>query len=1033
MVLVQSNNSRPRRATTIKNNARKLILSDSESNSSENENENENVSMDITSDYENDDFLNSGSYTPTNDKKTNNNNQVNNKRNSTTPLSAVVERSNKSLYGRKHTPLNGQNVKVTSSNYNTSTVKKSKGRRESTGSAISRISVYSTPNKNSSPFQPYSDKKRSNERRISIGSDFNSRLDNNSKYRNDRSVSPSSHSSSVRRLRRTSELFETIGSPFNDYDERRKSLLDETFNSPTVKYSLSDTRNKTINRKKSSSSDKLDLSTEELRNSFDAWMKIAADNKITTNNTWNLALIDYFHDMTVLRDGDQINFQKASCTLDGCVKIYTSRIDSVDMETKKLLSGLISTNDDEENQVDLDPENNNNDDDDEGDNERKRKQRVRASRSTQTLESDITNLDFKKLDLEFMVDPLFKKTSIDFDEGGARGLLLNHLSIDNKGKIIFDSSDFAEDQQIVPEIENDDDDHNDDDDQNEKKENMSDSGSVVGKATIIKSEPTINLSMSYNLKSEFINTEKLLARFGSLFQVVPSNDIKEDHENDVPCERMRSILSTAFLCGPLKTFEFNSNSLDIGGEENVDDDFNLKAHIVSDSMFDNFRTLNIIESDLSDNTNNNNVLMNMADDDDGFIDYDMNSDIGADGLPENLDGEKTTVVLGEHSSASQAGSGNSAIDLIFGKDKDARKMAYPRDEDILEMLGTGFKENQNIFNYFNNKFTWGGHAFWKTKRNNVNKNNEENSEQAQKKKPKKQQIVPNFFDNEELDIVQLENSAPQAPILLPESKLYNLENKNLLGERKQFSAKDILSLFLKPGKPLRFVRKDGSYAEVDVNQEIDEDFIEDFQGELDPQDKVANIFDNDHGDGDEDEDRDFAGFGYDDDDQYYASQHENTLITATDSGPTDYGSQFVEKPKTTNSIPLNFARVAKRVDVKKLKKNIWKDLVGKLTLDLNKENDGKDKNGDDYDGERDDDNDVEELKKKSLDDFTMPKDSERHLTEIVEDLDEIYPDRARKDISVAFCFICVLHLANDHGLEVKSNETMNDLSINQNH
>ena len=43
--------------------------------------------------------------------------------------------------------------------------------------------------------------------------------------------------------------------------------------------------------------------------------------------------------------------------------------------------------------------------------------------------------------MEFSVDPLFKKTSADFDEGGARGLLLNHLSVHESGKIIFDSSD----------------------------------------------------------------------------------------------------------------------------------------------------------------------------------------------------------------------------------------------------------------------------------------------------------------------------------------------------------------------------------------------------------------------------------------------------------------------------------------------------------------------------------------------------------------------------------------------------------------
>lgn len=53
-------------------------------------------------------------------------------------------------------------------------------------------------------------------------------------------------------------------------------------------------------------------------------------------------LIDYFHDLSLLKEGDDINFQKASCTLDGCVKVYSSRVDSVSTETNKLLTGLAS-------------------------------------------------------------------------------------------------------------------------------------------------------------------------------------------------------------------------------------------------------------------------------------------------------------------------------------------------------------------------------------------------------------------------------------------------------------------------------------------------------------------------------------------------------------------------------------------------------------------------------------------------------------------------------------------------------------------
>ena len=49
------------------------------------------------------------------------------------------------------------------------------------------------------------------------------------------------------------------------------------------------------------------------------------------------------------------------------------------------------------------------------------------------------------MDLEFSVDPLFKKTCADFDEGGAQGLLMNHLSLgvgsEGSLRVIFDASD----------------------------------------------------------------------------------------------------------------------------------------------------------------------------------------------------------------------------------------------------------------------------------------------------------------------------------------------------------------------------------------------------------------------------------------------------------------------------------------------------------------------------------------------------------------------------------------------------------------
>ena len=74
---------------------------------------------------------------------------------------------------------------------------------------------------------------------------------------------------------------------------------------------------------------------------------LTARQKINASNTWNFALIDYFADMSLLRHSDGstgINFQKASVTLDGCVKIWTLRVDSVAAETTKLMNGLSGAN-----------------------------------------------------------------------------------------------------------------------------------------------------------------------------------------------------------------------------------------------------------------------------------------------------------------------------------------------------------------------------------------------------------------------------------------------------------------------------------------------------------------------------------------------------------------------------------------------------------------------------------------------------------------------------------------------------------------
>ena len=107
-------------------------------------------------------------------------------------------------------------------------------------------------------------------------------------------------------------------------------------------------------------------------------------------------------------------------------------------ETGKLLSNLATEGKIEADDEDLS-------DNPDGGDQAQRKRAAKPARAESTLAKNASQLRSKKLDLEFSVDPLFKKTCADFDEGGAQGLLMNHLSLgigsEGSMRVIFDASD----------------------------------------------------------------------------------------------------------------------------------------------------------------------------------------------------------------------------------------------------------------------------------------------------------------------------------------------------------------------------------------------------------------------------------------------------------------------------------------------------------------------------------------------------------------------------------------------------------------
>ncbi len=51
------------------------------------------------------------------------------------------------------------------------------------------------------------------------------------------------------------------------------------------------------------------------------------------------------------------------------------------------------------------------------------------------------------------------------------------------------------------------------------------------------------------------------------------------------------------------------------------------------------------------------------------------------------------------------------------------------------------------------------------------------------------------------------------------------------------------------------------------------------------------------------------------------------------------------------------------------------------------------------------------------------------FTSVIQNLQTIYPQQTMADISTSYCFICLLHLANEKGLEIANEEGLTDLNI----
>ncbi|KAI0394053.1 condensin complex subunit 2/barren [Xylariaceae sp. FL0594] len=720
---------------------------------------------------------------------------------------------------------------------------------------------------------------------------------------------------------------------------------------------------------------------------FEEWMKMATDNKINATNSWNFALIDYFHDMSLLKDGDGVNFQRASCTLDGCVKIYTSRVDSVATETGKLLSGLADSNskkkgrdgeaDGEESEEEIDEDGNVV--------TKKTKKRQRSSEAT--LAPSFASLQLKKFDMEFAVDPLFKKASADFDEGGAKGLLLNHLMIDGQGRIVFDSSDDANDKSgdgIKPRRR--------EDVTAEEETEVGEEGDTI----------TENQAEAEEEEDVEIDISSLAAKFFP--------DLSRLDEQDI--------------CPSLKTFDLGnpSGSLDIPF----------------------FRAPEVEEDEDDEDLGGAGNKSGMYIDEDNPMGFD---DMTAMGGFDVAFGEGGEAWAREAALESQARPYNMELEDGMGVGEGIEGMDDENGDYVVSMRHAkdGDKMHEDILGYFDQALqkNWAGPEHWRIRKiKDANK-----TETATRPRKEKELFEIDFaapLAGKAAETIFTQASSNSA-ISLPK-KDWKSKTRNLLPDDKHFNSKQLLRLFLKPKARMssrrnRFSSKMGASGHGQQDNIHPADMDEAFWAKKEPlqdQQQDTGLPQGDYDANFFDDEMPLPGGGMldDDDDLEFADAREHFSPSA-EAPPTEalglttmlggggmtmggFGTQLVTSTRRLRPEYVQYARVAKKVDVRRLKEELWKGLGFEETRD--------DPNRSRLptpptEAEEEDEASAPKKKEEETEERTLK------FTEVMNDLKTVYPKAVMDDISTSFCFICLLHLANEKGLMIEKTPELLELEI----
>lgn len=167
---------------------------------------------------------------------------------------------------------------------------------------------------------------------------------------------------------------------------------------------------------------------ERLKDHYKHCIRLSASNKINQKNAFELQLIDYMQDLVSTPEDGQMNFKIASSALDVGAKIYSNRVDCIQSEAQKVASSIMIALDGQQQSAgddQNDPQNDSNasgaeaqidesmNEDEQHLREKKKKRHVR-NKNVKTVIEDTNQLDAK---LEKMVlgDAFLDSLSQDYD------------------------------------------------------------------------------------------------------------------------------------------------------------------------------------------------------------------------------------------------------------------------------------------------------------------------------------------------------------------------------------------------------------------------------------------------------------------------------------------------------------------------------------------------------------------------------------------------------------------------------------------